>query len=303
MALRWLHVSVSVCAALVLPAFASAQATFTSQERSVETTSHRDVWLWEQGTNPVDPDFDPPAAGYPVDHSNEVQAPDFGSFTGTALSTTPPVVGISAPVSTASASQTSSLAPGEIAASGSFATTAHSFWISGPAITDINALLQPPIPYWVGGAGGMETAVTRFSVGFQLSAATAFHLVGSTTLSSGDIGMGLPYHKSGSASIELSGPSGSVADLTTDYGCGCTRDLDSRGMLAPGSYTLSVSVNGYSDARCDLPQYACAVPSMSGSFDLGLTLAAPVVPGFSPPGAALLALALFASGAAALRRA
>jgi hypothetical protein len=298
---RWLHASLAVCAALALPAFASAQASFTSQVRSVETTSHRDVWLWEQGTNPVNPDFDPPTAGYPVDHSNEVQAPDFGSFTGTALSTTPPVVGISAPVSTASASQTSTLAPGEIAASGSFATTAHSFLVLEPAISNINALLQPPIPYWIGIADGSETAVTRFSAGFQLSAATAYHLVGSTTLSAGDIGMVLPY-KSGSASIVLSGPSGSVANLTTNYGCACTRDLDSQGVLAPGSYTLSVLVDGFSNARCDL--FGCAVPSMSGSFDLSLVLAdVPVVPSSSPPVVSLLALVLFASGAAALRRA
>lgn len=73
-------------------------------------------------------------------------------------------------------------------------------------------------------------------------------------------------------------------------------------MLAPGSYTLSATGSGVTNARCIPLQWICIDSTMSGSFDLSLTLAAAVVPGPSHGLALLLAVALAATGASALRR-
>jgi hypothetical protein len=293
------RLALAVLLALAPPTSVAAQASFTAQQRSVEATSHREAWLWAQGTNPFPPDFDPPTTIYPVNHSDSEQAPGFGSYSGSASSTPPPMLGVPDAISTAGATQTSSLAPGEIAVSGSFSTAAASAAIQ-EYLASINAQLQPPVPYYVGMTAATETGASHFSVDFQVTAPTPYQLGGSTTLSQSDIGSpGVPYYKRGSASVRLSSASGSLVDFTNP-GCGCTMPLDYQGVLAPGSYTLEVELGGFSNAYCNL--LGCVSPTMTGSLDLSLSLSGtPEVPGPSRALAALLAVALAAIGAVSAR--
>ena len=50
--MKSVRAALGLCAVLALPALASAQATYTSQEREVETKSHSELLLWQQGTDP-----------------------------------------------------------------------------------------------------------------------------------------------------------------------------------------------------------------------------------------------------------
>lgn len=293
-------VSIAACAAaLTLPAFASAQAVFTSQERRVRATSESEALLWEEGTNPFPPDNDPPAATYVAEHADETQAPDLGSFSESASSIAPPAVGPVVPDASASASQTSTLAPDSITASGTFSALADSEFIGQPDIATLNALLQPPIPYLGGIVQASESAHTAFSIDFDLNVPTPYHLVGNVAHTPGTIGQ-VPHIAAGSASIELIGPAGSVAAVSLTP-VGGSEDLDALGVLAPGSYTLRAEGSGATTGRCDL--VGCADPTMSGSFDLTLTLTAAPVPGPSRGWTALLGVTLAAVAAVALRRA
>lgn len=96
--------------------------------------------------NPGPPNFDPQTAIHTLDHSDQVRAPGFGAFSETVVSSTPPVAGIVEPVSTASAAQTSTLSPGEIAASGSFSADGDAFPLDAQQLALVNGLLQPPVP-------------------------------------------------------------------------------------------------------------------------------------------------------------
>jgi hypothetical protein len=118
----------------------------------------------------------------------------------------------------------------------------------------------------------------------------------------------------GTATVALTGPSGSVAALAIEQQDFCplfapcvpgSDSLDVQGTLAPGSYTLSASVSARARGQCnELPGYTdfqCHAPAAHGSFDLSLALDPAPVPSLSPPGLLALASLLFASGVA-LRR-
>jgi hypothetical protein len=297
--MRRAHGALAASALLAWPALAAAQASFTSQQRFVRATSESTALLWKQGTSPFPPNNDPPAATFIENGADETQSPGFGSFTASASSVAPAAVGPVVPDASAAASQTSSLAPSEVTASGSFSADADSESISPAQIAALNALLLPPIPYIGGFVQSSETAVTEFSVDFTLSEPTLYHLVGNVAHTPGTIGQ-VPHVAVGAASIELTGPSGSVASVSLSP-VGGSEDLDVEGVLASGSYTLHADGSSGAFGRCDL--VACVDPTLSGSFELRLTLAAAVVPGPSRAAAALLGLLLAASGAAALRRA
>ena len=281
---------------------AAAQATFTAQERRVEATSRSETHLWEQGTNPGPPDFDPPTASFTGDHSDATAAPDFGGFSASATSTAPPAVGTPAPAGSSTASQTSSLAASSITASGTFSAVGDSEFLDAAAVAALNALLQPPIPYVGGVLQGRETATTSFSVDFQINAPTLYHLAGNVAHTPGTIGMvPPPIPAAGTASIDLTGPSGNVASVSLTP-LGGSQDLDASGVLRPGAYQLRATGTGVTNATCRIV-IPCMDPTMSGSFELSLSLGAAVVPGPSRGLAALLELVLMATGAAALRRA
>jgi hypothetical protein len=291
----------ALCAgvALALPALAAAQAAYTAQERRVESASHSDLWLWEQGTNPLPPDLDPPAATPMADHADALAAPGFGPFSASASSASPPAAGSAAPAGSSSAWQTSSLAPGGVTASGSFSTAGDAEVVDAPTLAALNALLLPPVPYILGLLGGTESGASGLEVEFEVGVPTPYHITGSLTLAPGFVGQ-IPHPASGSGRIELTGPSGSVELLDVPFGCGCTQELDAQGVLAPGSYTLRADVSGGTNVHCDLN--GCIDRTMSGSFELELALTAPVVPGPSRAWLSLLGVALAATAAHAVRR-
>jgi len=294
---RRAHGALAVSALLAWPALAAAQASFTSQQRFVRATSESTAMVWKQGTSPFPPNLDPPAASFTENGADETQSPGFDSFMASASSVAPAAVGPVVPDASATASQTSSLAPGQVTASGRFSADADSGSISAPQIAALNALLQPPVPYIGGFVGSSEIAVTGFSVDFTLSEPTAYHLVGNVAHTPGTIGQ-VPHVAVGAASIELTGPSGSVASVSLTP-VGGSEDLDVEGLLAPGSYTLHADGSGGAFGSCNL--VACVDPTMSGSFELSLSLGAAAVPGPSRGAVALLGCLLAAIGAAPLR--
>jgi hypothetical protein len=298
-------------ALLALPAPVTAQASFTAQQRSVEATSQSHELLWQTGTNPFFPDFDPPTASYTANHSDDAQAPGFAGFHETASSPAPLFQGFIGPAASASTSQTSSLAANRIAASGRFSARADSYTIPQLALTAINFTLMPPVPYNFGIIDGSETGDSQFSVQFDLAEPTPFHLTGSVAVSAMEIiPVALIPMTSSVTSISLTGPSGSVAQLDLAQPFDpfdpqpATDSLDVQGMLAPGSYTLSAHATGSAESLCfeDIG-LVCYHPSSSGSFQLKLLLGSFDVPGPSRLAGALLGVALAAIGAAALRRA
>jgi hypothetical protein len=292
--------SFAACMALAWPALAAAQATFTSQEREVGTTSQSDLFLWEQGTNPQ---TDPAAATYDANDDHQASAPDFAPFTASVASTAPAVVGPAVRDGDASASQTSSLGPQAITASGSVSMSGDAllYFPGSEVISALNALLQPPVPYFFGYLDGEEAAGSSLSVTFELSEPTPYHLVGSLTAGPGNVGFPSTIFSSG-ALVALSGPSGTV--LSEDVvSCDCEEELDHQGVLAPGSYTLILLASAHGDPSCNPFTLSCSTFATDAAFDVSLSLAgAPVVPGPSRSAVALLALALAAVGYAALRR-
>jgi hypothetical protein len=293
-------------ALLALPSLGSAQVSFAAQQRSVEATSHSGGNLWATGTNPFSPDFDPATATYSADHSDDAQAPDFAGFDETASSPAPLLQGLIGPAASASASQTSSLSASLIAASGSFAADGDSYTIPPATLNLINSFLMPPVPYNFGIIDGTEVGDSQFSVQFDVAVPTPFHLTGSISASEWQTVEGLFGIAGASASISLTGPSGSVAAVTLSLPLTPSSDsIDESGTLAPGSYTLSANASGSAFGLCfETATFVCYDPSSSGSFDLALSLGgAPEVPGPSRLSAALLGVALAAIGAAALRRA
>lgn len=297
---------VVVWLALALPSLAGAQASFTAQQRSVEATSHSSGNLWATGTNPFFPDFDGPSATYTANHADDALAPAFGSFSETATSDAPLLQGFIGPAASASGSQTSSLAPQLITASGSFAADSDSFTLSQQELDLINLFLEPPIPYNFGIVGGDENGGSSFSVSFTLAQPTPYHLVASVDISEGVLVEGVIPITNGVASIELTGPSGPVQALSVlNWGGPYSDSVDATGVLPAGSYTLTADASGSAQGTCtEVNIFACYTSSTTGSFDLSLSLdTPPAVPGPSRLAAALLGVALAAIGAAALRRA
>jgi hypothetical protein len=286
---------------LAWPALAAAQATFTAQDREVATESRSDLYLWQQGTNPQ---TDPATATYNANDDHLTAAPDFAPFAGAVSSTAPPVVGPAVRDGNASASQTSSLAPNGITASGNASMSGDAlFYFPGSEVLSaVNALLQPPVPYVFGYLDGEEVGGSSLTVTFELNEPTPYHLVGSLAAGPGNVGFPSVFFSS-SALVALSGPSGTV--LSQDvFSCDCEEELDYQGVLAPGSYTLTLQASAHGDPSCDPFTLSCVTYATDAAFDVNLSLAgAPVVPGPSRGVVALLGLALAAIGAVALRRA
>lgn len=296
--MRTTRAALAVCVSL-WPALAFAQATFTSQEREVETKSHSELFLWQEGT---DPTTAPATATYTANDDHLTAAPDFTPFTATVDSTAPPVVGPAVRDGDASASQTSSLAPNAITAAGSVSASGEAlFLVVGSAvISALNALLQPPVPYFFGYMRGSESGRSSLAVEFELSEPTPYTLVGSLATGPGHVGFPSQFWSS-TAHVVLSGPSGTVLSREV-VSCDCEQELDYQGVLAPGSYTLGLYAGSHVVPFCDLQ--SCYTYATNSAFDVDLSLAgAPVVPGPSRGVVALLGLALAAIGAAALRRA
>jgi hypothetical protein len=294
---RLVRIHAVACAALILPAFAAADVSFTAQEREVATHSHSALGLWQQGSNPMSSD---PTAAYTANDDHGTAAPDFAPFSATVTSTAPPVVGPAVREGSASASQTSSLQPQAITASADVSASGDAFFLDSSVIAALNALLLPPVPYFFGYMSGNESAGSQLTVEFELSEPTPYHLTGSLVAGPGFVGFPSQFFSS-SASVQLDGPSGTV-ESDQAFSCGCEHELDRAGILAPGSYTLLLSAGSHVAPFCDF--VSCNAYATHASFDVNLSLAGvAVVPGPSRGMLALLGLALAALGAAALRRA
>lgn len=295
-----MRAALAACIALWWPVLAAAQATFTAQEREVSTASQSDLFLWQQGTNPQ---TDPATATYNANDDHQTSAPDFAPFAETVSSTAPPVVGPAVRDGDASASQTSSLGPNAITASGSASMSGNAllYFPGSEVISALNAVLQPPVPYFFGYLDGEEGGGSSLTVTFELTEPTPYHLVGSLTAGPGNVGFPSLFFSS-SALVALSGPSGTV--LSQDvFSCDCEEELDYQGVLAPGSYTLTLDASAYGAPFCDPFTLSCTTYGTDAAFDVNLSLAgAPVVPGPSQGVVALLGVVLAAIGAAALRR-
>jgi hypothetical protein len=296
------RVALAACAALAWPMLAAAQATFTSQVRKVETKSHSNLLLWQQGTNLEFPVEDPATVAYSLNDDHVTSAPDFTPFETEAVSTAPLRPGRSA------ASQRSSLDPQAVRASARIDVSGEPLWLGAQALAAANALLHPPVPYNNGYLGGTESAISKFDAEFELSEPTPYHLVGSLAAGFGPPGFPSLY-KGTSASFKLEGPGGTVLSDQL-ISCACEHELDHEGVLAPGSYTLHVVGGAYITPDFCRYHQPCFAEAADAAFDVNLWLGVeppvepdpPVVPGPSRGLAALLGLALAAIGVAALRR-
>jgi hypothetical protein len=300
----WWYASLAT-ALFALPCPAGAQASFSAQARSLTAASQSDGLLWAQGSTPFFPDNDPPTATYTANHSDSAQAPGFGSFDDTAISTAPLIMNFIGPTASASSAQTSSLAPNLITASGSAASQANSYPIPPATLSLINFALHPPVPYDIGAIQGLETGESQFSASFTLAQTTPYHLLGSVEAAVGVLVDGTIPITNGLASVRLTGPSGIVADvLVFSLAPPHSNAVDLEGVLTPGSYTLSARSWSVAQGLCNgLLSFTCYSPTNDASFDLSLSLGGtPEVPGPSNAATALLGLALMASGTLALRR-
>jgi len=296
--MKSVRAALGLCAVLALPALASAQATYTSQEREVETKSHSELLLWQQGT---DPSTAPATATHTASDDHLTGAPDFTPFTAAVGSTAPPVVGPAVRDGDASASQTSSFSPQAITASASVSASGDALFPDAGVISAVNAILQPPVPYFFGYLRGSESGRSQLTVEFELSEPTPYTLVGSLAAGPGFPGFPSQFQSS-TASLDLIGPGGTEILSDEVISCDCEHELDHEGVLAPGSYTLYLVAGSGVAPFCDF--LSCNNYATDAAFDVSLSLAgAPVVPGPSRGLAALLGLALAAVGAAALRRA
>jgi hypothetical protein len=303
-------------AALVAPLRVSAQVTITAQDRSVEASSQSYGGLWDETQNPFFPDFEAPAQSFTNTAGDAEAAPDTAPFGATAATVDPAIL-ILAPQGSATATQISSVGTASIDASGSVDANGHGRTLTQGELDLANSYLNPPAPYDFGILGDHDAGGSHFSASFDVATPTPYALTASVGLSAAERETDdIPGFEmtSGTALIELTGPSGSVAAIAIDQLDFCppfapcvpgSDALAAQGTLAPGSYTLSASVSASARGRCsELPGYTdfqCHAPAADGSFDLSLALGATPVPSLSPGGLLALASVLLASGAT-LRR-
>jgi hypothetical protein len=295
-------------ALLLLPAAGSAQVQLTSQQRRVEAVSHSDGDLWLSDSDPY---VDPPDLSLDPEEIDEVSAADFGSFSESANSNDPRWVSHLAMDGTATASQTSSLSASQLSASGSFAGTTDSYEVTGFDLSLTNLELGPP-NYAIAYSGDQETATSSFTVGFDVVRPTSFHLTGGLSLSAAMLvgtGSGFPV-SSGQAFLELRRDGGAVVAaiaIEQSPGCGAfcvplSDSIDTAGILAPGSYTLTAEATGTATGICHPGvAFLCVQPPVEGSFDVALGLDATPVPALDATGLTALAICLACGGLASVR--
>jgi hypothetical protein len=300
-------------AALSAPAPAAAQLSYTDEDRSVETSSRSSGALWDTGSNPFFPDFDPPVLTLTDTATDSAAAPGSSPF-GASVATSDPLLLALAPEGSATASQTSSLSASQAVASGSVTGIGHSRTLTQAELDLANFYFSPSVPFDFGTLGDEEDASADFSATFDVASATPYRLTGSLALSAAERVEDTPGYEItyATGSIVLTGPEGVVASVALDQAdsCGFTGpclpssdDLDVEGTLAPGSYTLSARVGGVALGGCtEVTHFACYAPGVGGSFDLALTLGPPPFPSLPLSGLLSLAAALAAAGRAPLRR-
>lgn len=268
--------------------------------------------LWDLNSNPFFPDYDPPTLPLTALATDDQAAPDFGSFDETA-STLDPTLVVIAPLGSASGSQTSSLGPSQIAATGSFSAVSHSRTLTQLELDFANGFFNPPVPFFLGTLGDVETGESNLSASFDLERRTAFDLSASLALSPLERLEGIFGNEvtSGFASVTLTGPSGVVASAAINQFEDCLESpclpvfaaLDVAGQLDPGSYTLDIALSGSATGICaDIIGLVCYTPTSDGSFDVTLDLGPIPVPALPLLGVFGIFGALAGTGGSALRR-
>jgi hypothetical protein len=205
------------------------------------------------------------------------------------------------------ATQTSSLAGSMVVAEASFDANSDARLLNETELALANTYLDPPLPYVLGILSSHETGASDFSVTFEVTAPIDYTLGATVDVSATERIGDLPGFDitTAVASVELIGPSGSLASLSLDQADHClsaeacapaSDTLDASGTLAPGLYTLTASVAGSAAGGCtEVPGYTpfhCFSPSANGGFDLSLSLGAATLPALSPHGLVALAAML-----------
>jgi hypothetical protein len=283
-----------------LPLFSSvafAAVTLDSQVRSTASESHSMGLLWEDGTIPLFPDFDPPSNTLVVDDLDGESAANFDPFLSSVATADPAIVIVTFSGS-GSASQDSTLSTTSIQASGDFTNAADAFFLSQLILDQATAFLMPPAPYIFGLGLSSETSTSGFSADFSVDEPTPYALSGSLVLSAPVDFATAPglFLTSAQALIELREDGGAlVAGVSLDQIFGTTSDIDATGLLPAGSYTLVASATGTSiGSYVDVIGLEITAGSATGSFDASLVLGPAAVPALSSWGIATLLLASIA---------
>lgn len=260
------------------PGARAAQLTPVAQTRSVESMTDETVLEWNSGFPPVDP----PDNSILTEYDDSEAAPGFDPFSATA--TTPQ----------SSASQTSEIGSTRIAATGS---------MSGVGLMTEPVLEPNPPPFFTAFVRTVE-ATSSFSVSFDVDETTLFWITGS-------VSSGAPVLTSGTSSIRLVGPGGTVAEVvaTPDPDCSPQPEcwtvelaLSEAGSLLSGTYTLEASTTGTSSGFCvGGGGGGCGSIGVGGAYDVELQLLSGV-PAVGPRGIAALAGLLAAAAVAPLVR-
>jgi hypothetical protein len=252
---------------------ASAELSFTAQDRSVSASSESIVDLWEVGTTPVFPDFDPPSLTQTAPTTDDDAAPGFDPYDATASSADSPVAIIAPPSGTASATQTSSLDPASISATGSFETGGDAYTLDALTLSYISSFLGTDYDFGI--ARDQESGESSFSVDFEVTDGAVYHLDASVSLS--PVGGFLPGDTTGNVAVLLlDSESSFVAGVSINqsecYPDPCTSAVEEDITLAPGSYEIVAVATGSATGQClDVGGgITCFSPAATASFEVGL---------------------------------
>jgi len=274
----------------------------TAQARSIQVTSTSYGNLWDQSQNPFFPDFDGPIYVYSVPTSLTFSAVDLQPFAQSRSSSDPGVPIVGTPDGTAQASQSSSIAPLLVQAEGAVASSTDSYLMTVTQIGQVNALLNPPVPYFYGNVSDAEIARSSFSVTFDVVVPTAFSLTGSLDFLFEPPAPGsIPYDVTIAGFIDLSAQGGPIV-AHGEIECALPEcftyepSVDVQGMLAPGTYVLSAQIESSAASYCyDSGTLTCYEPGGSGGFAVELATEPPAVPALGLWGGVALASVLGAT--------
>ena len=275
---------------------ASGEVTLDAQQRSVEADSVSEAWLWQTGSVPLFPDFDPPTDTIDVPAANSVTATDFSPFVESAATSDPPIV-ILPFGGSASSDQDSTLSTSSIEASGSFANAADAFFLEEWVLAQAEILLMPPQPFIFGIGASQDTSSSVLEVDFTVDAPTQYELSGDLALSApvGFATAPVLLLTTAQAVLELRDSGGiPIAGTTIDQSVSVSANVADSRLLLPGSYTLVASVAGTSvGGYVDVIGLEITAGSASGSFDATLALTpVPNVPSLPVGAVPVLWLAL-----------
>ena len=281
------------------------------QTRTLEASSTSRGNLWDESQNPFFPDFHQPIFVYPVASSDDAAAPDFTPWTASVQTQDPALPLVPAPSGAAQASQDSLLSAGLIELSGEAQVDTDSYLMTVAQVQQIDAFVNPPVPFFFGTVDDTEEARSHSSVSFEVLESTPYTLTGALAWSAATPPPGsIPGDGVVQGFIELAEQGGAVLartelDCVPDLCWVLDPPLDQSGTLAPGTYVFSAEIHTSGGGYCyDAGTLTCFMPSIDGSFDAQLNLGggAPV-PALGSGATLALALGLAGLGWRLTRRA